>query len=217
MPADMSIIRPETLRQRVENSLREAIMSGRFHPGERLIERELCESLGVSRTSIREALRKLEAEKLVCIVPHKGPPVAMISEREAEELYALRGVLEGYAAHEFAKHGSDEAIAAFGRAVEVLREAAISARQNDVLQAKTALYDIMLDHCGNHLISEILTSLHSRVNLLRATSLMNPRRMPSSLAEIEAIYQALKRRDAQAAQRAATLHVVNACKAEQQL
>jgi DNA-binding GntR family transcriptional regulator len=64
------------LRHQVEHVLRQAIMLGRFAPGARLIERELCETLGVSRTSIREALRRLEAERLVCIVPHKGPIVA---------------------------------------------------------------------------------------------------------------------------------------------
>jgi DNA-binding GntR family transcriptional regulator len=96
MNTEMNLVRPNTLRRQVENALREAIMSGRFHPGQRLIERELCENLGVSRTSIREALRQLEAEKLICIVPHKGPTVASISLKEAEELYALRSVLEGF-------------------------------------------------------------------------------------------------------------------------
>lgn len=62
MLVGMGVIKPETLRYQVENVLRQAIMSGRFTPGERLIERELCETLGVSRTSIREALRRLEAE-----------------------------------------------------------------------------------------------------------------------------------------------------------
>ncbi|WP_130835355.1 GntR family transcriptional regulator [[Erwinia] mediterraneensis] len=211
MTADMGLIRPETLRHQVENALRAAITSGRFSPGERLIERELCESLGVSRTSIREALRKLEAEKLVHIVPHKGPMVAMISLQEAKELYALRGVLEGFAAYEFARNGSDSAIARFAQGAQALRDAAERGNQNDVLQAKTALYDIMLDNCGNHLVKEILTSLHSRVNLLRATSLMEPQRMPSSLAEIDQLSLALQRRDAQAAQQTASLHVANAC------
>src|SRR6202044_153255 len=98
MASDMDLIRPETLRHQVENVLRQAITSGRFAPGARLIERELCETLGVSRTSVREALRRLEAEKLVRSVPHKGPVVAIMSKQEATELYAIRGLLEGFAA-----------------------------------------------------------------------------------------------------------------------
>ena len=102
MTAEMALVRPETLRHQVENALRQAIMSGRFAPGARLIERELCETLGVSRTSVREALRRLEAEKLVRSVPHKGPVVAIMSKQEAAELYAIRGLLEGFAALYFA-------------------------------------------------------------------------------------------------------------------
>jgi DNA-binding GntR family transcriptional regulator len=213
MSTDMGLIRPETLRHQVENVLRQAIMSGRFAPGARLIERELCETLGVSRTSVREALRKLEAEKLVRSVPHKGPIVAVISKQEASELYALRGLLEGFAAHEFARLASDAAIARFGEAAKELRAEAQAQNQAGVLKAKTALYDVLLDNCGNGLIKEVLTSLYSRVNLLRATSLMHPDRLPSSLREIDKLHKALKARDAEAAQQLAQLHVANAEKA----
>lgn len=206
----MGLIRPETLRHQVENVLRQAIMSGRFAPGARLIERELCETLGVSRTSVREALRKLEAEKLVRNVPHKGPVVAVMSRDEAVELYALRALLEGFAAHEFARLASDEAIAQFGEAAKMLRARATAQDQDGVLKAKAALYDVLLDNCGNRLVKEILNSLYSRVNLLRATSLMHPDRLPSSLREIDKLHKALKARDADAAQEQARQHVLNA-------
>ena len=213
MSTDIGLVRPETLRHQVENVLRQAIMSGRFAPGARLIERELCETLGVSRTSVREALRKLEAEKLVRSVPHKGPIVAVISKQEASELYALRGLLEGFAAHEFARIASDTAIARFGEAAKELRAQATAQDQAGVLKAKTALYDVLLDNCGNALVKEILNSLYSRVNLLRATSLMHPDRLPSSLREIDKLYKALKARKLLGLVRVARLHVANAEKA----
>src|SRR6202012_4843761 len=137
MSTDMCLIRPETLRHQVENVLRQAIMSGRFAPGARLIERELCETLGVSRTSVREALRKLEAEKLVRSVPHKGPVVAVMSKPEASELYALRALLEGFAAYEFARLADDRAIARFGEAAKELRAEATARNQAGVLRART--------------------------------------------------------------------------------
>jgi DNA-binding GntR family transcriptional regulator len=158
-------------------------------------------------------LRKLEAEKLVRSVPHKGPVVAVISKHEAGELYALRGLLEGFAAHEFARLASDEAIARFGEAAKALRAEAEAQNQAGVLKAKSALYDVLLDNCGNGLIKEVLTSLYSRVNLLRATSLMHPDRLPSSLKEIDKLYKALKARNPEAAQELARLHVANAEKA----
>ncbi|HVE08151.1 MAG TPA: GntR family transcriptional regulator [Paraburkholderia sp.] len=208
--ADLGLVRPETLRHQVENVLRQAIVSGRYAPGARLVERELCETLGVSRTSVREALRRLEAEKLVRNVPHKGPVVAVMSRHDAHELYALRGLLEGFAAHEFARLGSDDSLVRFAAAARELREAALAQRQEGVLRAKAALYDVLLDNCGNSIVKEILHSLYSRVNLLRTTSLMHPERLAHSLGEIDELAVALQRRDGEAAQRIAQLHVANA-------
>jgi DNA-binding GntR family transcriptional regulator len=213
MTAEMGLVRPETLRHQVENVLRQAITSGRFAPGARLIERELCETLGVSRTSVREALRRLEAEKLVRSVPHKGPVVAIMSKQEATELYAIRGLLEGFAAGEFARIADEAAIAQFGEKAKALRAQALAGDQAGVLKAKTELYDVLLDNCGNALVKEILTSQYSRVNLLRATSLMHPDRLPASLREIDKLSKALKARDAEGASAAARLHVANAEKA----
>ncbi|XYD10672.1 GntR family transcriptional regulator [Methylobacterium sp. NMS12] len=204
-------IQPDTLRQKVEDAVREAITSGVYAPGERLIERELCEGLGVSRASVREALRRLEAEKLVHTVPHRGPVVASISVEEARQLYALRAVLEGYAAHEFATQATDAAIQQFGRAAADLREAAGSGDTDRVLRAKGILYDVMLSHCGNDLVRETLRGFYSRINLLRATSLMHPERLPHSLAEIDALVAAFQARDAAKAEQLARLHVTNAC------
>jgi len=204
-------LQADTLRRQIENAVREGITSGRYSPGSRLVERELCEELGVSRTSLREALRKLEAEKLVQIVPHKGPVVATISLDEAREIYALRELLEGFAAHEFAIRGTQEAIDAFELEASVLRAHALAGDTAKVLEAKSRLYSLMLGHCGNRLVQEVLQSLFSRINILRATSLMHPDRIVQSLSEIDALTEALKNRDANKARKLAALHVHNAC------
>ncbi|PZU25614.1 MAG: GntR family transcriptional regulator [Shinella sp.] len=204
-------LQADTLRRQIENAVRDGITSGRYAPGSRLVERELCEELGVSRTSLREALRKLEAEKLVEIVPHKGPVVASISLEEAREIYALRELLEGFAAHEFAIRGTAEAHEAFEREAAVLRAHALAGETAKVLEAKSRLYTLMLGHCGNSLVQEVLQSLFSRINILRATSLMHPDRIAQSLAEIDALTVALKARDAEKAKEWASLHVHNAC------
>lgn len=211
MPSKIGAVRADTLRTQVEDALRRAITSGRYAPGERLVERELCEGLGVSRTSLREALRKLEAEKLVKIVPHKGPMVAVVTAAEARELYEMRGLLEGFAAREFALHASDGAIAQFRKTTKSLRAAAEAEDTDKVLSAKGRLYDIMLANCRNSLLSEVLQSLFSRINLLRATSLMHPDRLPHSLAEIDSLAAAFEARDADKAESLAALHVANAC------
>jgi len=99
--------KPATLRARVEDFLRTSIMQGRYRSGERLREMELCEELGISRSTLREALRTLEAERLITMEPHRGPTVACMSEKAARDLYAIRALLEGYAAHAFARLASD--------------------------------------------------------------------------------------------------------------
>ena len=96
-------VKAETLRSQVENQLRQAIVGGILKPGQKLVERELCDMLGVSRPSLREALRALEAEKLIVNVPHRGPEVATMSLAQARDLYAMRRLLEGFAAHEFTR------------------------------------------------------------------------------------------------------------------
>ena len=92
-----------TLRQQVLDVLRNAILEARFKPGDRLIERELCELTGVSRTSVREALRHLESEGLVRNIPNKGPTVATVGLEEAQQIYEMREALEGQAGRLFAQ------------------------------------------------------------------------------------------------------------------
>lgn len=90
-----------SLRKLAENTLRDAILYGAFTPGQKLIERDLCDRLGVSRTLLREALKQLEAEGLITNVVHKGPSVAVITEEDAREIYEARGLIEGHLAYCF--------------------------------------------------------------------------------------------------------------------
>jgi DNA-binding GntR family transcriptional regulator len=206
-------LKPETLRTQVENHLREEIVSGRLRPGERLIERELCESLDISRPSLREALRKLEAEKLIVLVPHRGPVVANMTLLEARHLYALRRLLESYAAREFTLHAGDGDVARLATVVERLKRHAAKNARRGVLEAKAEFYSILLSGCGNVLVKEILDGVLSRVSLLRHTSLMLPERLPESMNEITALLECIRKRDADGAHAMSQKHVENAEKA----
>ena len=85
---------PVLIRERAFDEIRDAIISGRIEPGTRLIERELCEALKISRASVREVLRRLEAERLVSVEPRRGPIVMVLSVEEAGEIYEIRAMLE---------------------------------------------------------------------------------------------------------------------------
>jgi DNA-binding GntR family transcriptional regulator len=207
MVASIDFVKPELLRSRVEDHLRRAVVSGRLRAGERLVERELCELLGVSRPSLREALRRLEAEKLIVNVPHRGPVVATISLDEARDIYALRRLLEGFAAHECARRASEELVRKLAAAAKALRDAARRRSRDGVIEAKAEFYDALLEGCGNALVREALAGLLSRVSLLRSTSLMLPERLPRSVEEIEELVERIRKGDARGARRIAEGHV----------
>jgi DNA-binding GntR family transcriptional regulator len=210
MSLSLAELKPETLRAQVENHLREAITSGKLQAGQKLIERELCASMGVSRPSLREALRKLEAEKLIVQVPHRGPEVASITLAEARELYALRSILESYVAHEFTRLASDEAVSQLAVTVKRLKIAGLKKSRSDVLSAKADFYAVLFAGASNSLVQEILAGLMSRVSLLRGTSLMRTDRLPRSIEEISTLLTCIQNRDAQGAQEVSKNHVLNA-------
>lgn len=98
---------PPLRRDQALERLRDAIITGHFTPGERLIERDLCEKMGVSRTSIREVLRRLEAEQLIQVEPRRGPVVARVTRKQAAEIYEVRALLEAALVRRFAQQASD--------------------------------------------------------------------------------------------------------------
>jgi len=163
-----------TVRAIVARKLREAIMSGNLKPGQRLVERELCEMMGVSRPSIREALRLLEADGLVNTVPHRGPMVSTISLEEARQLYAARAVLEGFAGRECARLHDPAVVRKIGEALGRLKVALAESDMIAVLEAKTDFYAALIGGCRNAFIERMLKPLHDRITLLRITSMSHP-------------------------------------------
>ena len=211
MSDDLQVVRQvATLRHLVEDKLRGAIASGRFQPGQRLVERELCELVGVGRTSIREALRQLEAEGLVHSIPNRGPVVSTISVAEARELYAVRALLEGDAGRSFAQHHDASQLVELKHSIQLIKVAAAKSDSELMLEAKNAFYQILMDGCGNCFIKQFLMTIHNRVNLLRVKSMMLPGRAKQSLKEINEIFAAVSMRDGDRAEVACSNHIRSA-------
>ncbi len=196
-----------TVRAMVAQKLREAIMSGTLKPGQRLVERELCEMMGVSRPSIREALRHLEADGLVNTVPHRGPVVSTISLEEARQLYDARAVLEGFAGRECARLRDPDVVHRIGDALTRLKAAAASQDLVGCLQAKTDFYGALIGGCRNSFVQRMLKPLHDRITLLRITSMSQPKRINKSLREVTAIWRAIQSGDEELAERCCVDHV----------
>ncbi len=202
------------LREQVLDLLRRAIVEQRLKPGHRLIERELVEQIGVSRTTVREVLRQLDAEGLVTTIPQKGVVVAIPTSEEAAELYEVRAALEALAARRFVAHASEEQMAALREAfADIERVTHDGGDIHAMLEAKNRFYDVLLAGSGNRSVHAILGSLQARVGALRLTSLSQPGRPARAVAEIRAIVEAIEARDADAAARACEQHLDGAAAA----
>jgi len=171
------------LRQQVLEALRRAIVSGQLAPGQRLTERELIEMMGVSRTVIREALRQIEAEGLVEIIPNKGPVVRALSAAEAKDLYRIRAVLEGLAARLFAENAAPAKVSELQAALENVVLAYAGAGGEQALDAKTEFYDLLYQGTGSETLIAMLAQVQARIWRWRAVGLTHPRRAAGRLDE----------------------------------
>jgi DNA-binding GntR family transcriptional regulator len=197
------------VRQQVLDNLRRAIIDGRFGPADRLVERELCALTGASRSSVREALRQLEAEGLIETLPDRGPVVRTISATEAEDLYQVRALLESLVGRLFASRATADEIAELRESFDDMAKAFRATKQDAAkqLRAKDRFYDVLTTGCRNTTLDALLQALHNRIGLLRATTLAQPGRAAKTLAECERIVKAIEKRDEDAAAAACAAHV----------
>jgi DNA-binding GntR family transcriptional regulator len=202
-----------SLKERVADTIRESILQGSFLPGEKLIERDLCESLGVSRTLLREALQQLQAEELITNVSHKGRHVATITLEEARDVYQVRGLLEAEAGRQFVLLASNEELAELKKQVLEFAEATTRGDAEELLEAKNGFYSVLLTGSGNQVIRTLLTQLNNRIVLLRSLSMSQPGRIFDSARELDAIYQAASERDSSAVESLLRVHVERAAEA----
>lgn len=202
---------PAPVRAKVLENLRQTIIERQLEPGQRLIERELVELTGVSRTSIREALRELAAEGLVTTVPNKGTVVASVSAEEAGQLYEIRSALEALAGRLFVRHATPAQRKSLVRALDVIER--LSWKRAPLLPAKDSFYAVLFEGGGNEALRLVVAGLHARVSVLRWLSLSVPGRLEQSVAEIRAIVEAVLANDEDAAAQACSRHVEEAGRA----
>jgi DNA-binding GntR family transcriptional regulator len=201
----------ELLRDRVVAAVRNAIVSGELTPGTRLIERELVDQTGVSRTSVREALRHLQSEGLVEPSDSRGLRVAVLTEEDVGHLYEVREALESTAARLFVTHATDDEVEELARIGKKLCQTSMVAVDIDKRLAAVLEFDEVLRRgARNPILSEMLSSIAVRSQLLRRLSMSVPGRAVASAAEYEALVEAIRKRSKRAAGAAAAAHVASA-------
>ena len=200
----------ETVQKQAVEKLRAGILAGVFRPGDKLVEADLCRRLGISRPSVREALRSLEAEGLVLIVPNRGPQIPILTWQQAEEIYQVRALLEGEAAALCAKRATPAHIEGMRAALSEFEKAVKRGDSARRLSATAEFYRFMQLGGGNSLIDALLQRLLARINFLRAQSMSHAGRAKHSFREMRTIFQAIAKKDGDGARKAAELHVRNA-------
>lgn len=197
------------LRHSVTENIRNAILTGHFRPGERLPERELCEMTGVSRTLVREALRQLESEGLIKVIPYRGPFVNRLTPEQAEDIYLVREELEGLACKLFAERASAKQLSALKSAFDDLKKQ-IYGTPLEQLTSKNYFYEQLMNGAGNEALTNSLHLLNSKIMLLRSTSMQVSGRTKASLEELSDLINHLEASDGAAARAAGSKHVRNA-------
>lgn len=203
-------LQPTTLRDVVLDRIRDAIIDGVFKPGDRLIERVLCEQLGVSRTVVRETLRYLDAEGLVEHVPHKGPVVASMSWDEARQIYDIRRKLETDAAMSCAQNMTPELEQQLRAALSEIEAASITKQPGALFKASTRFYGVIFQGAGHTIAWEVVQRLNGRISRLRIMTLTSTDREVTGPEHMRMICNAIIARDPDAALRAVERHLADA-------
>ena len=199
------------LREQVLDILKEEIAAGNISPGRRLIERELVDMTGTSRTTIREVLQHLVAEGLAVPVHPRGVAVAVPTPKSIAELYEVRALLEGIVARDFVLHATHRQVEELARCVADLKDAEPDPAW--MLSVKDRFYELLCQGSGNQTVRTLLQTLHTRIAIARGASLRVPGRPRESVAEISEILHAIEQRDAAKASELAMLHVRRAASA----
>ena len=197
--------------------LRKLIMTGELRPGQKLVEADLCRDLSISRASIREALRIMEKERLIQLIPNRGPFVAKLGWKEIEDIHDVWAMLTSEAVYQFVERARAEDLTVIKQAVTKLEAGLKTDNALDQLAATNALFGAVMDHCGNQVLIDIVYSLVSRLNFLRAQALRYEGWGHLCLHEIREIVAAIEAKNPLAAREATRRHIDSACSAAKQV
>lgn len=199
----------------VQEKIREAIQAGRYAPGARIRETEVAEWLEVSRTPVREALRRLESEGILTFVSWRGVVVAELDRQQVAELYAMREILEGAAAGLAARHIGEAEIDLLEQLLERAAETGDDAEKCAALNRK--FHEVIYAAAHNRYLVQTLNTLRNALALLRGTTFALEGRAEAAQREHRAILKAIEARDAKAAERTARDHIKQAGRARLRL
>ena len=201
------------LRDVVFNTLRQAILTGELKPGERLMEIHLANRLGVSRTPIREAIRKLELEGLVTMIPRRGAEVAQITEKSMKDVLEVRRTLDALSAELACERISAEEEEALKKACLNFEAAVKTKDTKAIAKADVAIHDIIAAATGNQRLIQLINNLAEQMYRYRFEYIKDATQHERIIEEHRIIYESIVKKDKEAAAEMAKTHIDNQEKA----
>lgn len=201
------------LRDVVFNTLRQAILTGELKPGERLMEIHLANRLGVSRTPIREAIRKLELEGLVTMIPRRGAEVAQITEKNMLDVLEVRRAVDALCVELACERISEEDTRNLKEACDHFEKAVHSKDAKKIAQADVALHDIIVKATGNNRLIQLVNTLSEQMYRYRYEYIKDATQHGRLIEEHRIIYESIVKKDKETASQAAKMHIDNQEKA----
>lgn len=197
------------LRDVVFNTLRQAILTGELKPGERLMEIHLANKLGVSRTPIREAIRKLELEGLVTMIPRRGAEVAQITGKSLQDVLEVRRSLDALCAELACERISDEDIQKLEAACKEFEEATRKGDMRAIASADVSLHDIIVQATGNKRLVQLVNNLAEQMYRYRFEYIKDFSVYSRLIEEHRVIFEAIRDKNKEVAAAAAVTHIDN--------
>ena len=197
------------LRDVVLNTLRQAILTGELKPGERLMEIHLADKMGVSRTPIREAIRRLELEGLVTMIPRRGAVVAQITEKSMADVLEVRRALDAFCAELACDRITEEELKNLELACRHFENAVKTKDSRKIAQADVALHDIIVQATGNQRLLQLINDLSQQMYRYRFEYIKDSSQHERLVEEHKIIYQSILNKDKATAAHAAKVHIDN--------
>ena len=210
-------IEKEPLHMQIADQLREMIMTGNLREGDKVNEYELCTSMGVSKTPLREALRVLSAEGLISLVPNRGSFVTKPTIDEIVEMFDVMSLLEGYCAREACEKMSAKDFAHIEKMHTNLERHFECRDQDAYIRVNNQYHSYLQELAGNRTLNQIVSGLRKKILLYRFQSLNLPERFESSIQEHRQLLTAFKKRDHKEAEVLMKMHLKNQSQAMEKL
>ena len=201
-----------SLRGRVFTKLREDILAGRYQENEELKENTIGTEMGVSRTPVREALRQLELEGLVTMIPNKGAYVTGITSKDIHDIYVIRSYLEGLCARWACENITEAQIEDLEEVLYLSDFHARRSHYDQLVELDNKFHDLIYKASGSKILDHVLSDFHHYVERVRKITLAAPARASKSSQEHAAILDAIRKRDGKLAEALAHEHIINTIK-----